>query len=188
MTRKIIDCRAVPNDVGCTLAITGEPGELITAAAQHAVTVHGHADTPELRDHLRGMLADEAALVSQPGAFVQLIEFDTDRIGEWDAIAGRWAVAIGAQRAVRWSILGADRDRPGHYVAVVEFPGYAEAMANSGSSRHRGVPQGAAVHLPQRAGVPQPRRAQRAGLLTARYDRRRSPSSALSLILLFAMG
>ena len=49
MTRKIIDCRAVPNDVGCTLAITGEPGELITAAAQHAVTGHGHADTPKLR-------------------------------------------------------------------------------------------------------------------------------------------
>jgi hypothetical protein len=24
------------------------------------------------------------------------------------------------------------RDRPGHYIAVVEFPGYAEAMANSG--------------------------------------------------------
>jgi len=78
MTRKIIDCRAVPNDVGCTLAITGEPGELITAAAQHAVTGHGHADTPKLRDHLRGMLADEPA-ISQPGAFVQLIEFDTDR-------------------------------------------------------------------------------------------------------------
>lgn len=32
MTRKTIDCRAVPNDVGCTLAITGEPGELVTAA------------------------------------------------------------------------------------------------------------------------------------------------------------
>ena len=47
----------MPNDVGCTLAITGEPGELITAAAQHAVTGHGHADTPKLRDHLRGMRA-----------------------------------------------------------------------------------------------------------------------------------
>jgi hypothetical protein len=66
-----------------------------------------------------------------PGTFVQLIEFGTGRIGEWDAIAGRWAVAIGAQRAVRWTILGADRDRAGYYVAVVEFPGYAEAMANS---------------------------------------------------------
>jgi hypothetical protein len=58
--------------------------------------------------------------------------FDTDRIAEWDAIVDRWAAAIGAQRAARWSVLGADRDLPGRHVAVVEFPGYAEAMANSG--------------------------------------------------------
>ena len=131
MTRKTIDCRTTPNDVGCTLAISGEPGELVAAAAQHAVTVHGHADTRELREQLSGLLADEPA-VSAPEAFVQLIEFDTDRIGEWDAIVARWAAAIGAQRTVRWGVLGTDRDRPGHHVAVVEFPGYAEAMANSG--------------------------------------------------------
>jgi hypothetical protein len=131
MTRKSIDCRTTPNDVGCTLAISGEPGELVAAAAQHAVTVHGHTDTPELREQLSGALTDVPA-VSEPGAFAQLIYFDTDRIGEWDAIVERWAAAIGAQRTVRWSVLGTDRDRPGHHVAVVEFPGYAEAMANSG--------------------------------------------------------
>ena len=131
MTRKILDCRTAPNDVGCTLAISGEPDELVAAAAQHAMTVHGHADTPELREQLRGLLADQPG-VSAPGAFVQLIEFDTDRIAEWDAIVGRWAEAIGAERTVRWSILGTDRDRPGHHVAMVEFPGYTEAMANSG--------------------------------------------------------
>jgi hypothetical protein len=32
MTKKMIDCRAVPNDLGRTLALTGEPGELVTAA------------------------------------------------------------------------------------------------------------------------------------------------------------
>ena len=131
MTRKIIDCRSAPNDVGCTLAITGEPDELVAAAAQHAVTVHGHDDAPGLREQLRGLLADEPG-VSAPGAFVQLIEFDTDRIAEWDAIVGRWAAGIGVQRTVRWSVLGTDRDQPGRHVAVVEFPGYAEAMANSG--------------------------------------------------------
>jgi hypothetical protein len=76
-------------------------------------------------------MTDEPA-VSQPGAFVQLIEFDTDRVGEYDAIVDRWAAAIGAQRAVRWSLLGADRDLPGRHVALVEFPGHPEAMANSG--------------------------------------------------------
>jgi hypothetical protein len=131
MTRKTIDCRAVPNDVGCTLAISGEPDELLAAAAQHAVAVHGHTDAPELREQMSGLLADEP-VVSAPGAFVQLIEFDTDRVAEWDAIVNRWAAAIGPHRAVRWSVLGADRDRPGRHVAVVEFPSYTEAMANSG--------------------------------------------------------
>ena len=131
MTRKTIDCRTAPNDVGCTLAISGEPGELVTAAAQHAVAVHEHADGPELREQLSSLLADEPA-VAAPGAFIQLIEFDTDRIAEWDAIVDRWAAAIGPHRAVRWTTLGVDRDRPGRHVAVVEFPGYAEAMANSG--------------------------------------------------------
>jgi hypothetical protein len=121
MTRKIIDCRALPNDVGCTLAISGEPDELVTAAAQHAVAVHGHADTPELREQLRGLMGDEPT-VSRPGAFVQLIDFDTDRIAEWDTIVDRWAAAIGAQRTARRSIMGADRDHPS----------YTEAMANSG--------------------------------------------------------
>jgi Protein of unknown function (DUF1059) len=131
MTRKTMDCRAVPNDVGCTLAISGEPGELVTAAVQHAVAVHGHTDTPELREQLSSLMTDEPA-VSAPGAFVQLVEFDTDRIAEWDAIVDRWAAAIGVQRTAQWGVLGADRDRPGRYVAVVGFAGYADAMANSG--------------------------------------------------------
>jgi Protein of unknown function (DUF1059) len=130
MTRKTIDCRTVPNDVGCTLSISGEPGELVTAATQHAISVHGHADTPQLREQLRSALTNEPAL-SASGAFVQLIEFDTDRITKWDAIVDRWAAAIGAQYTTRWSLVGADRDQPGHHVAVVEFPGYPEAMANS---------------------------------------------------------
>jgi hypothetical protein len=130
MTRKTLDCRTVPNDVGCTLTISGEPDELVAAAAQHAVTIHGHADAPDLREQMHGLLTD-APGVSAPGAFVQLIEFDTDRIAEWDAIVGRWAEAIGTQHTVRWSVLGSDRDRPGHHVAMVGFPGYAEAMANS---------------------------------------------------------
>jgi hypothetical protein len=105
MTRKTIDCRTVPNDAGCTLAISGEPGELVTAAVQHAVAVHGHTDTSELREQLSSLMADEPA-VSAPGAFVQLIEFDTDRIAEWDAIIDRWAAAIGAATPTRWPTPG----------------------------------------------------------------------------------
>ena len=58
MTRKMIDCRTMPSESGCTLAIAGEPEEVLDAAVAHAVDKHGHENTPELRDALRGGLTD----------------------------------------------------------------------------------------------------------------------------------
>jgi predicted small metal-binding protein len=53
MIRKFIDCRDFPSEVNCTVAIFADnEQELIEAAVQHAITVHGHEDTPELRTHL----------------------------------------------------------------------------------------------------------------------------------------
>jgi predicted small metal-binding protein len=49
----------MPSDSGCTLTIAGEEDEVVRAAAMHAADVHGHADTPELRDQLRSMLKAE---------------------------------------------------------------------------------------------------------------------------------
>jgi predicted small metal-binding protein len=63
MTRKMIDCRAVPNEIGCTLTIAGTEDEVLDAAAAHAVAQHGHEDTPELRAMLRaGLQTAEPAL------------------------------------------------------------------------------------------------------------------------------
>jgi hypothetical protein len=131
MTRKIIDCRLSPSEVGCTLAISGEPEEVLAATVAHVVAVHGHTDGPELRDMLRSALADEADGVSQTGAFVQIFEFSTDRIGDWNELQDRFVTALGPDRTTRWSILGADRDRPETYVVIVEFPSYEQAMVNS---------------------------------------------------------
>ncbi len=58
MSRKMIDCRAVPSDIGCTLTIAGQEDEVLDAATAHAVAKHGHADSPELREMLRGGLVD----------------------------------------------------------------------------------------------------------------------------------
>jgi hypothetical protein len=129
MTRKMVDCRITPSESGCTLTISGEADEVVPVAVQHAITTHGHADSAELRAEVESSLEDDT--VSRPGAFVQLIEFDTDQPDECDAIASRWADAIGSDRTTRWSLIGADRDRPGHYVAMVEFPDYEQAMKNS---------------------------------------------------------
>ena len=50
MGRKVADCRDFPSDNGCTLTISGEEDEVVVAATQHAVSVHGHEDTDEVRE------------------------------------------------------------------------------------------------------------------------------------------
>jgi hypothetical protein len=59
MTRKVIDCRDFPSETGCTLMMSGTESELLQAAAEHAVSVHLHEDTPELRKQLLAMMKDE---------------------------------------------------------------------------------------------------------------------------------
>jgi predicted small metal-binding protein len=49
----------MPSESGCSLTISGEEDEVVRAASEHAVSVHGHEDTPELREQVRGMLKDE---------------------------------------------------------------------------------------------------------------------------------
>jgi hypothetical protein len=132
VTRMTIDCRSMPSETGCTLTISGEPDEVLRAAAAHAVDVHGHEDGDGLRDALRGALTKEApALAVERGAFVQIIEFRTQRIEEFEDIEDRWAQAIGADRTARWELTGADRGESGRYVQVVGFPDHDSAMANS---------------------------------------------------------
>jgi predicted small metal-binding protein len=58
MARKMVDCRTMPSEINCTLTIAGEPEEVLDAAMAHAVAKHGHEDTPELREQLRGALVD----------------------------------------------------------------------------------------------------------------------------------
>ena len=59
MARKMADCRRFPSDSNCTLTMIGEEDEVVRAAAEHAASVHGHEDTPELREQIKGMLEDE---------------------------------------------------------------------------------------------------------------------------------
>lgn len=56
--RKVIDCRWFPSEKKCTLAISGTEEEVIKAATEHAVSIHGEKDTPELRKELRHLLKE----------------------------------------------------------------------------------------------------------------------------------
>lgn len=64
MSRVMADCRRFESDSKCTLTILGEEDEVVATAAQHAAAVHGHEDTAELREQIRGMLEPEADYVA----------------------------------------------------------------------------------------------------------------------------
>lgn len=74
MTRKYIDCREYPSEMNCSVAISADNDEeLLEAAVQHAVSVHQHQDTPELRQQLRQLFKEESPsmempMASRPGA------------------------------------------------------------------------------------------------------------------------
>ena len=67
MGRKFIDCREMPSEMNCTIAIMADTeDEVLEAAVQHAVAVHKHQDTPELRDQLRRAIRDGAPPMEPP--------------------------------------------------------------------------------------------------------------------------
>lgn len=63
MARKYVDCREMPSETNCDLAMSGSEDHLVEAAAIHAITAHQHEDTPELREEIRQAMKDEV-----PGA------------------------------------------------------------------------------------------------------------------------
>ncbi|WP_092229598.1 DUF1059 domain-containing protein [Bradyrhizobium sp. Gha] len=57
MARMFVDCRDYPSEMNCTIAISADTKkELLEAAVQHATSVHGHQDSPELRRELAKMI------------------------------------------------------------------------------------------------------------------------------------
>jgi hypothetical protein len=68
MARVMADCRRYPSESNCSLTIIGEEEEVIRAAAEHAASVHGHEDTPELREQLRAFLEPAEAYSNEPRA------------------------------------------------------------------------------------------------------------------------
>ena len=63
MARYYVDCRTMPSESNCSLYISGERDEVIEAASQHAISVHGHEDNEEIREKIAGALQEEQAPV-----------------------------------------------------------------------------------------------------------------------------
>jgi predicted small metal-binding protein len=59
MARKYIDCRQFPSDSKCSIAISADTvDEVVDAATQHAVRVHKHEDSPQLREQIRASVRE----------------------------------------------------------------------------------------------------------------------------------
>lgn len=63
--------------------------------------------------------------------FVQIIEYTSAREDELKAALDEYLAATDGKRATTRAVRCADRDRPGTYFSIVEFPSHEEAMRNS---------------------------------------------------------
>lgn len=67
MARKYIDCREFPSEMNCSVALAADTDqELMEAAVQHAVAIHKHEDTPELRNQLQQLFKEGTPPVDRP--------------------------------------------------------------------------------------------------------------------------
>ena len=49
----------MPSEKNCSLTIAGTEEEVVPVAVYHAITAHGHEDTPELRADIHKSLKSE---------------------------------------------------------------------------------------------------------------------------------
>jgi len=63
--------------------------------------------------------------------FVQLIDCRTDRFDEMNRLMDRWVEQTKGKRTATHDVIGRDRSDGSHFVEIVEFPSYDEAMRNS---------------------------------------------------------
>ncbi|MFF6985019.1 ester cyclase [Streptomyces sp. NPDC010273] len=63
--------------------------------------------------------------------FVQLIECRTSRYPEMDRLMDRWVEQTKGKRTATHDLVGKDRSDATHFIQLVEFPSYEEAMRNS---------------------------------------------------------
>jgi len=63
--------------------------------------------------------------------FVQIIEYETSHADELEKAFDEWLPASEGRRTVLQELHTQDRENPGHYVDIVEFPSYEKAMQNN---------------------------------------------------------
>ncbi|WP_155058606.1 ester cyclase [Streptomyces blattellae] len=63
--------------------------------------------------------------------FVQLIDCRTSRFDEMNRLMDTWVEQTKGKRTATHNVIGKDRSDASHFIEIVEFPSYEEAMRNS---------------------------------------------------------
>ncbi|MET9440062.1 ester cyclase [Streptomyces sp. NPDC006610] len=63
--------------------------------------------------------------------FVQVIDCKTSRFDEMNRLMDTWVEQTRGKRTATHSVIGKDRSDASHFIEIVEFPSYEEAMRNS---------------------------------------------------------
>lgn len=63
--------------------------------------------------------------------FVQIIDCKTTRYDDLDRLMDTWVEQTKGKRTATHSMVGKDRSADDHYIEIIEFPSYEEAMRNS---------------------------------------------------------
>lgn len=63
--------------------------------------------------------------------FVQLIDCKTSRFDEMNRLMDAWVEQTKGKRTATHSVIGKDRSDGSHFIEIVEFPSFEEAMRNS---------------------------------------------------------
>lgn len=63
--------------------------------------------------------------------FVQLIDCKTSRFDDMNRLMDNWVETTKGKRTATHSVIGKDRSDAAHFIEIVEFPSYEDAMRNS---------------------------------------------------------
>lgn len=64
-------------------------------------------------------------------AFIQIIEYTTSRIDEFNGVLDEWLERTEGKRAATRGTQTQDRDKADTFLQIIEFPSYEKAMENS---------------------------------------------------------
>jgi quinol monooxygenase YgiN len=63
--------------------------------------------------------------------FIQIVEFSTSRFEDMKALSDKYQADTQGRRTSARAMVCANRDQPGRYAVIAEFPSYEAAMENS---------------------------------------------------------